>query len=96
MNNKCVFSCTTGTAKMGNNKKQKLTVHNIWKLVAFFSPYFTLYKIQFIKFYLRCRQSKHLFQLLSYLEVLKIQVKSFHKILELPHNGVRPRKLRRV
>ncbi len=95
-NNNCVFSCSSGIAKLGDNKKQKVSAQNVWKFISFFKPFFVLYKIKFINFYLRCRKSKHLFQLFNYLEMIGIEIVSFERILNRPHNGIRPRKLRRV
>lgn len=94
--NQCVFSCSAGIAVLGHNKKEKLSSQNAFKFLIFFKRYFDLYNIKNVKLFIRSKVTGHLFQLIKYFNTLEMNVLSIHKIMNIPHNGMKSRKLRRI
>jgi len=96
---KIIITKTAGNCKVSakNNKREKIALHNILKIVEKLNDYFEVYKIKYIKIFLRGYVKRPILYLLeNFLERYNVRIISIRYILCEPHNGIRKRGKRRV
>lgn len=92
-----VATLTSGSCKLGKNKKQKIAALNMQGLVQTFKlNYANKYNIKFLNIYLKQRISYFFFKLRKLLNMYNLPIVKFHYILCKPHSIIRGRKIRRI
>jgi ribosomal protein S11 len=91
-----VITLTSGSCKVGDTKKQKISPFNINIIIKCLKDYCKLYGVYRIRFFLRSGINKHYYNIIKYLSLYNIKIMDIGYVLHLPHNGIRGRKLRRI
>jgi ribosomal protein S11 len=96
LRDKVVICKTSGSSFAGFSKKKKKSPQALEKIISCLMPYFVLYNIKYVKLYLTSRVTVHVYTLVRELSMKGVNIFSFHDRKNIPHNGMRGRKMRRV
>ena len=94
--NKHAITLSSGSCKVGDTKKQKISPFNINLIIKRLKEYFKVYKIYRIRLFFRGFINKHYYHIIKNLSLFRIRIMEIGYVLHSPHNGVRRRKSRRV
>jgi len=91
-----VITCiTSGNSKVGDSIRQKCSPYAMEKICLNLYQFLKLYRIRALNIYLHTRPVGAFFLLMQQLLIRKIRVFRIHEQIHVPHNGIRPRNLRR-
>lgn len=94
--NKVIICKTSGTSKVSDNKRRKKVSQAIEKIMIYIKYYLTLYKIKNISIILKMRVKSHLYVLIKRLKYYNINIINIISKKNIPHNGIRKKKIRRI
>ncbi len=91
-----VITCiTSGNSKVGDSIRQKCSPYSMEKICWNLYQFLKLYRIQALNIYLHTRPIGAFFLLMQQLLIKRISVVRIYEHIHVPHNGIRPKNIRR-
>ena len=91
-----IVTLTSGSCKIGKNRKQKVSPLNMGIIIKQLKTYLTLYNIRSVHLFIRQKIIYYFRKLQKLLKFHNITISHFSFILKKPHGYVRGRTPRRV
>jgi hypothetical protein len=93
---KHIITLTSGSCKLGKNKKKKISPFNMLNLVVSLKAALLKNNIKFLNFYLRQHFSRHFFSLRKMFKLNEIKVYKYIFLLYKSYGLNKKRKVRRI
>lgn len=93
---KHIITLTSGSCKLGKNKKKKISPFNMLNLVVALKASLLKNNIKFLNFYLKQRFSRHFFNLRKMFKLNEIKVYKYIFLLYKSYSLNKKRKVRRI
>jgi ribosomal protein S11 len=93
---KHIITLTSGSCKLGKNKKKKISPFNMLNLVVALKSSLLKNNIKFLNFYLKQRFSRHFFNLRKMFKLNEIKVNKYIFLLYKSYSLNKKRKIRRI
>ena len=93
---KHIITLTSGSCKLGKNKKKKISPFNMLNLVVALKASLLKNNIKFLNFYLKQRFSRHFFNLRKMFKLNEIKVNKYIFLLYKSYSLNKKRKVRRI
>jgi hypothetical protein len=93
---KHIITLTSGSCKLGKNKKKKISPFNMLNLVVALKASLLKNNIKFLNFYLKQRFSRHFFNLRKMFKLNEIKVSKYIFLLYKSYSLNKKRKIRRI
>jgi hypothetical protein len=93
---KHIITLTSGSCKLGKNKKKKISPFNMLNLVVALKASLLKNNIKFLNFYLKQRFSRHFFNLRKMFKLNEIKVHKYIFLLYKSYSLNKKRKVRRI
>jgi hypothetical protein len=93
---KHIITLTSGSCKLGKNKKKKISPFNMLNLVLSLKEHILKNNIKFLNFYFKQRFSRHFFNLRKMFKLNDIKIYKYIFLLYKSYGLNRKRKVRRI
>jgi ribosomal protein S11 len=93
---KHIITLTSGSCKLGKNKKKKISPFNMLNLVKSLKEHILKNNIKILKFYFKQRFSRHFFNLKKMFKLNEIKIYKYTFLLYKSYNLNKKRKIRRI
>ena len=93
---KHIITLTSGSCKLGKNKKKKISPFNLLNLVKSLKVYIIKNNIKYLNFYLKQRFSRHFFNLRKMFKLNEIKIYNYIFLLYKSYGMGKKRKVRRI
>jgi hypothetical protein len=93
---KHIITLTSGSCKLGKNKKKKISPFNMLNLVVSLKTYIIKNNIKYLNLYLRQRFSRHFFNLRKMFKLNEIKIYNYIFLLYKSYGIGKKRKVRRI
>src|SRR3954451_19699397 len=93
---KHIITLTSGSCKLGKNKKKKISPFNMLNLVVALKSSLLKNNIKFLNFYLKQRFSRHFFNLRKMFKLNEIKVNKYIFLLYKSYSLNKKRKIRKI